>query len=59
MSRHEHKDAFNDSNFSQVCECGAVGLREARTREWEPWHICAFCALSTYREECDHSEVTQ
>ena len=42
---HEHEDAYHDSSYSQVCACGAVRLRASGSREWEPWHICALCAL--------------
>ena len=44
--KHEHEDAYHDSDFSQVCSCGAVRLRESGSREWEPWHACALCALN-------------
>ena len=41
---HGHEDAYHDSNYSQVCTCGAVRLRASGSREWGPWHTCGLCA---------------
>mgnify|MGYP001586058478 CR=1 FL=1 len=43
---HAHEDIMHDSDYSQTCDCGAVRLRQSGSREWEPWHVCALCALN-------------
>lgn len=57
MTRHVHKDKMHDSNYSQVCRCGAIRLRPAGG-EWEPWHVCPLCALSPQHERRHANEAT-